>query len=195
MNSEKERKSLFSKIKKTKIFRYFNTIIKIKKCLKNPVSDNNFVDFTDIGMKLYNKGNYESALIIFKKLSDHNRTFLTSLLPQMEKCKNVVTKSKENGEKTPSKILKIVRLQNLIRCKYCGHYTKYIDPNEPTYGFASTNNCSKCGRMYFAPNFYWDSWDGMEYIQERHSVSDEEFYEEYEFLKNKEKELAKGFNS
>lgn len=81
--------------------------------------------------------------------------------------------------------------ENLIRCKYCGHHTEYINPNEPTMGFADTNNCAVCGRMYPVPDSYWDSWDGLEYINERPSVPDTQFYEEYEQLKIKyEKEYG-----
>jgi hypothetical protein len=71
----------------------------------------------------------------------------------------------------------------LIRCKYCGHYTQYINPNDPTFGFINNNNCSKCNRMYPVPNFYWDGWEGLEYMENRHSVPEKEFYEECRKLK------------
>ena len=73
--------------------------------------------------------------------------------------------------------------QGFVRCKYCGRYTHYINPNEPTFGFADTNNCSECNRMYPMPDFYWDGWDGLEYMEKRHSVPDEQFYKEYAELK------------
>lgn len=73
--------------------------------------------------------------------------------------------------------------QGLVRCKYCGQYTDYTNPNETTYSFL--DNCSKCNRMYPMPNFYWDGWDGLEYMESRTSVPDEEFYEEYTKLKSK----------
>lgn len=71
----------------------------------------------------------------------------------------------------------------LIRCKYCAKYTPYINPNEPTFGFMKNNNCNKCGRMYPVPDFYWDGWEGLEYMENRHSVPDEKFYREYQQLK------------
>lgn len=195
LDREKEAKSLSGKIKKTTIFRFFDSMKKRKQCLNSTVSNENMATFTDVGVEFYNKGDYENALLIFRKLCEYNNTFYTSMLPQMEKCKNVINKSKNSQEKSPSKILKLLGLQNLIRCKYCGKYTNYIDPNEPTYGFAPSNNCSKCGRMYFAPSFYWDSWGGMEYMKERHSVPDKKFYEEYDLLKIKEKEWIDEFGS
>ncbi len=73
----------------------------------------------------------------------------------------------------------------LIRCKYCGQYTEYIDPNEPTYGFMDSNNCSKCNRMYSVPDFRWDSWEGLEYMESRQSVPEGVFYKEYKKLKKK----------
>lgn len=182
LNLEKEKKGLQVKFKK------LNFLCR-KSILKEKISDKNLPYFTSTGIELYNKGDYENALIIFEKICNYNHIFFTSLLPQMEKCNNVINKSKSLKEKPPSKILKILGLQNVIRCKYCGKYTNYIDPNEPTFGIIHKNNCSKCGRMYFAPSFYWDSWGGMEYIIERHSVPDEKFYEEYKLLKTKEKKI------
>jgi len=68
-----------------------------------------------------------------------------------------------------------------VRCKWCGRYTRYIDPNVPTFGFASsTNSCISCGRMYPMPSWMWDSPDGRAYSYYRMSFSGEEFYEEFE---------------
>ena len=75
--------------------------------------------------------------------------------------------------------------KDLVRCKYCGHYTSYINPNEPTFGFANTNSCEHCGRMYAMPTLQWDCWEGLDYMEKRHSVPDKEFYSEYNKLKEK----------
>lgn len=71
-----------------------------------------------------------------------------------------------------------------VRCKYCGAYTKWISPNEPTFGFAENNKCEHCKRMYPIPDYYWDSWDGLEYMEERRSVPEKIFYEELKNLKS-----------
>jgi len=45
--------------------------------------------------------------------------------------------------------------------------------------------------MYPVPDFYWDSWEGLEYIKQQHSVPEPEFYNELLKLKenyNKEYE-------
>jgi len=69
----------------------------------------------------------------------------------------------------------------LVRCKWCGHYTTYIHPYVPTFGFAiEANGCRNCGRMYPMPSWIWDSPDGRIYSYYRMSFSDEAFYEEFE---------------
>lgn len=84
------------------------------------------------------------------------------------------------------KFMKIFTISaGLIRCKYCGKYTDYINPNVPTYGTTSGNNCSKCGRSYPIPDFYWDGWEGSDYMENRKSVYDEKFYNEYNDMKVK----------
>lgn len=80
---------------------------------------------------------------------------------------------------------KFIISAGLIRCKYCGRYIQYIDPNKPTFGFMETNSCNECNRMYPAPDFNWDSWAGLKYIENRHSVPEEAFYKEFKKLKNK----------
>ena len=72
-------------------------------------------------------------------------------------------------------------LEFRMRCKWCGRYTRYIHPDEPTFGFVtSANSCEFCGRMYPMPSWTWDSPDGRAYSYYRMSFSDEEFYEEFE---------------
>ncbi len=68
-----------------------------------------------------------------------------------------------------------------MRCKWCGRYTRYIYPDEPTFGFdTSSNSCSFCNRMYPMPSWLWDSPDGRAYSYYRMSFSGDEFYEEFE---------------
>ncbi len=66
-----------------------------------------------------------------------------------------------------------------IRCKHCGAYTYYISPNEGLAYFNS-NNCNKCGRGYPMPSSYWDTNTGQAYMYERGSVTEKEFYKEFE---------------
>lgn len=66
-----------------------------------------------------------------------------------------------------------------LRCKYCGHYTNYTDPNEG-YAYMGSNNCDVCGRGYPMPSGMWDTDWGKSYIYERGSVTEPEFYREWE---------------
>ena len=68
------------------------------------------------------------------------------------------------------------------RCKWCGRYTQYIDPNIPTYGIHREQNCCQhCQRMYPMPSVAWDSPDGRAYSYYRMSHGDDEaFYDEFE---------------
>jgi len=82
------------------------------------------------------------------------------------------------------------------RCKHCGHFTPYVDPNEPTLGFSGmSNSCRVCGRSYPMPDVNWDGWQGMEYMHARHSVYEQEFYDEYSELKRIGDSLQKKFFS
>ena len=68
-----------------------------------------------------------------------------------------------------------------IRCKWCGRYTDYIDPDTPTFGFdLLANSCRVCGRMYPVPSWVWDSLDGRAYSYYRMSFKEDAFYEEFE---------------
>ena len=39
--------------------------------------------------------------------------------------------------------------------------------------------------MYPVPDFYWDSWEGLEYLNKQRSIPDVEFYNELLQLKEK----------
>ena len=76
----------------------------------------------------------------------------------------------------------VPRMEILLRCKWCGRYTQYIDPNTPTYGFSTSSNCcSSCDAMYPMPSWMWDSPDGRSYSYYRMSFSPEnkQFYNDF----------------
>jgi len=77
--------------------------------------------------------------------------------------------------------------RNLIRCKYCGHYTKYVNPNASNFLNTIVNLCRVCKRTYPVPDFYWDSWEGLEYMKQAHSVPEPEFYDEFAIFCEKHK--------
>lgn len=66
-------------------------------------------------------------------------------------------------------------------CKYCGHYTSYESPNSGGGLDVDRNSkCEQCGRSYPMPSAQWDTEEGMQYMYERGSVSDVEFYRDFE---------------
>lgn len=72
----------------------------------------------------------------------------------------------------------------IVRCKWCGHFTPYVDPGVHVY----ENQCSRCSCAYPAPDFDWDSLQGMAYCAgsgswETSATPDRlwnEFFDEYE---------------
>jgi len=135
---------------------------------------NNIKYFTGIASFIFSMlliGNTEEGTSFFNNLSEHPEYLVWAVVLA------IVTYLLHKFMK------KFIFSQGLIRCKYCGHYTQYINPIEPTFGFMNNNNCSNCNRMYPMPNFYWDSWEGLEYMENRHSVPEKEFYDEYQKLK------------
>jgi hypothetical protein len=73
-----------------------------------------------------------------------------------------------------------------VRCKWCGHLTRFVHPDRPTYGFAGhLNGCSVCHNYYPMPSFYWDSPEGRSYSYGRQSFGfgangSPVFYEEFQ---------------
>jgi len=85
-------------------------------------------------------------------------------------------------------------VQTRWRCKLCGHFTSYVAPNEPTFGgLIGANFCRVCGRSYPMPDGHWDGWEGMDYMYCRHSVHEQEFYDEYSDLQGIRDSLQKKF--
>jgi hypothetical protein len=239
--------------------------IKRKKAdiIQDQLSDDNVDSYFKAAVKLYNKADYENALLGFERLADYNNEYRLLLIPHIEKCRHVKNIARtENGEfhfanqiilkkygwidyiKYVAGLLSIALLisalpnittfrkilvsmggayppnqtsysghfriidiilaicfviitlvihfnmkkytvsKKLVRCKYCGRYIRYIDPNTPRLASAVTNKCQYCDRMYPVPDFYWDSWEGLEYIKQQRSVPEPEFYSE--FLKLRE---------
>ena len=64
-------------------------------------------------------------------------------------------------------------------CKHCGYYTAFVSPNEGL-AYLNSNNCQVCGRGYPMPSWQWDTEEGLRYMYERGSVSEPQFYREFE---------------
>ena len=143
------------------------------------------------GINAYNTAKYENALNLFSEATCEFTQLIDELEPHIHICRRVVSAEKspedrayldqvKKWEKT-SRLVKLFAKAPMlkVRCKYCGHFTPYIDPNQG-FAYLDANNCQVCGRGYPAPDFAWDGVDGQAYIYYRHSVTEPQFYSEFE---------------
>ena len=140
------------------------------------------------GHNAYNRGLYEEALEHFSKAIKLAPGVEEELCPHLLICRRIMGIAKdyrdglydESVNRWKSSFLRRFRKSPSLnlRCKYCGHYTQYISPNNG-WGWAG-NQCHRCGREYPMPDFLWDSIDGQAYIYYRGSVSEPEFYLAFE---------------
>ena len=140
------------------------------------------------GHAAYNQGLYEEALEYFTEAMEITPNIEEELYPHLLICRRImgIPKDYQDGlydesvRHWESSFLRRFRKSPPLemRCKYCGHYTGYISPNEG-WGW-SGNQCRRCHREYPMPDFLWDSIDGQAYIYYRGSVAEPEFYLEFE---------------
>ncbi len=164
--------------------------------IRDIMGDEAAISTANSAVNAYNSGKYDEALKHFRKALKITSAIEEEIYPHLIICQRVVAieKNYEDGRyeqrlsSWESSLFRRFRAspQMEIRCKYCGHYTRYIDPDQGLAYFG-TNNCDHCFRGYPAPDFVWDSLDGQAYIYYRRSVSEEEFYEEFEELFDVEK--------
>jgi hypothetical protein len=159
--------------------------------LRNALGDDEANRLVLPGINAYNFADYESALGYFVEAVKHHPEISEELRPHIRICQRVLATvlSRDDisyrdvftkWERAP-RLLRYFRGTPVfkVRCKYCGHYTPYIDP-EDGLAYFNSNNCGLCGRGYPVPNFAWDGLDGQAYIYYRHSVTEPEFYKEFE---------------
>ena len=161
--------------------------IRMKKYLSGNEGDTIIIP----GVNAYNCGAYEEVLTWFTKAVSLHPELQPELQPHIDACNRVINAPKDGKDllyeekmaewQAKSALVKKFKSppKEHIRCKYCGHYTPYIDPLVGL-AYLGTNNCSRCGRGYPTPDFAWDGLDGQAYIYYRHSVTEEEFYDEFE---------------
>ena len=157
------------------------------------------------GVNAYNHGLYEEASEHFARAIEIAPDVEGELYPHLLICHRIMSMSRdywdgryeESVNRWKSSFLRRFRKspRRQTRCKYCCHYTDFIHPNNG-WGW-SGNECRRCGRQYPMPDFLWDSIDGQGYIYYRGSVSEPEFYREFEAAFDVEEplQLTRGVNS
>lgn len=143
------------------------------------------------GVNAYNMGQYEEALGYFEASITNTPAMGQELYPHLIICRRVTGTEKTSDDLrfeqerdkwlNTSSLFKwaVTKPSPKIRCKYCGHYTFYIDSLQGL-AYLGTNNCQLCRRGYPTPEFVWDSLDGQAYIYYRRSVREDTFYQEFE---------------
>jgi hypothetical protein len=119
---------------------------------------------------------------IFYYLRVCGRVLMVPLTPNESKYEHrfMATQMAKTWIETKLRRLSSLFMKDNVRCKWCGKYTTYIDPNVPTFGFTHDNDCGHCGRMYPMPSWVWDSPHGRAYSYFRSSHNSQEFDEEFE---------------
>ena len=143
------------------------------------------------GVNAYNQGDYEAALGHFIRSLINVPEFEVEILPHIKFCLKVsrtlpspddITYRDAVSKRGRSPFFVKWRRKAPIlrlRCKHCGHFTPYIDPNAGL-AYIGENNCRICGRGYPMPDFAWDGIDGQAYMYYRNSVAEDIFYREFE---------------
>lgn len=149
------------------------------------------------GVNAYNAGCYGEALSIFEEATKLFPIVQDELAPYMEFCRNVLATPHDERDREHDELVaqwwrkpRLLRwilartgsravASDQLRCKWCGHYTPYVDPNTG-WAYFNGNNCTRCDRGYPMPDFGWDSLDGQAYIYYRGSVTERVFYQGFE---------------
>ena len=144
------------------------------------------------GVNAYNLGKYADALDVFESAIHLFPAIADELQPHIVVCRRVLASELTRGDleyertlqrwQQKPRLLKLISRGPLfkVRCKHCGRYTPYVDP-DAGFAYMGTNNCARCGLGYPTPDFAWDGIDGQAYTYYRGSVSpNESFYRQFE---------------
>ncbi len=143
------------------------------------------------GINAYNTAEYENALSHFSEAFRESPQLADELKPHIHICRRVIATERIPDDRayldqvrkweSSSRLRKLFSKAHIlkVRCKYCRHFTPYNDPDQGL-AYLGTNNCQVCGRGYPVPDFAWDGVDGQAYIYYRHSVTEPQFYSEFE---------------
>ncbi len=136
------------------------------------------VGVSEQAARAYQCGHYEEALELLRRQVESDPDAIQHLYSLIWLCERVVATVPDEDdadhlaalrELEQASGLRRLRLRlkgrqpgAYVRCKWCGHFTPYRDPN-----VEEDNFCLRCGAKYPAPDAYWDSPTGMAYSRGR----------------------------
>lgn len=144
----------------------------------------------------YNEGRYEDALGYLqavieahpdaeRELGIYSWTCRRVLAVELDQTDLAAREAEERWTRRGFLRYLTARPKLMVRCKWCGRLSEYISPNGDYGGF---NSCRRCGGEYPAPDFGWDSMEGMAYCAGRGSWGERslperlwnEYFDDYE---------------
>lgn len=123
-------------------------------------------EVNDLTFVAYNRGAYEVAYAGLRHVVDEHPDALGSLFSVLYTCERVIAARPDVADLPylnrsvvlPTSIWNRARLRlglagdiGPTRCKWCGHYTPWVDPND------DFNRCRRCSEKYPSPNWFWDT--------------------------------------
>jgi hypothetical protein len=131
------------------------------------------VDLSEAEVRAYRLGHYEDALALLRNRVESDPEAMQVLYSLIWLCERVIATVPDDSDmehfavqrewnRASSARRVWLRLRGRapgdhVRCKWCGHFAEYRNPNLPGYD----NRCSRCRAMFPAPHSYWDSPAGM----------------------------------
>jgi hypothetical protein len=139
------------------------------------------------GVWAYDVADYETALGWFLKTLEIAPQLDSLLHTHIAFCRRVIETELDDEDllwtsrKRPGRLRQRLWAREVpkARCKWCGHYTTYFNP-EWGLGWLGENTCSRCGWNFPMSAFYWDCPDGLAYSYYRGSFTGSAFYDWFE---------------
>ena len=120
-------------------------------------------DFAKRTVRAYDRGEYEAAYMGLRRVVDESPDALRACFSLLYTCERVMQTPPDDGDlphvargRLRRAVAALRRAMNygrpeFVRCKWCGHYTKYVNPDDDL-----RNSCGRCDAKYPAPSWIYD---------------------------------------